>query len=94
MLHWERRETALLVDPTSDDLFSGLHIATVVAHEISHQWWVVGTGGAGGGYGGGTGRAGGRTGIWAGLGGVVVTHEISHQLWVVGAGMAGGHMGV
>ncbi len=35
------RETALLVDPSSDDLFSGLHIATVVAHEISHQWWVV-----------------------------------------------------
>ncbi|KAG2499675.1 hypothetical protein HYH03_002610 [Edaphochlamys debaryana] len=33
------RESALLVDPTADDIFAESWIATVVSHEISHQWF-------------------------------------------------------
>ena len=32
------RESALLVDPAADDVSTVLWIATVVSHEISHQW--------------------------------------------------------
>ncbi|KXZ50279.1 hypothetical protein GPECTOR_17g918 [Gonium pectorale] len=33
------RESALLTDPSSDDISSLLWIATVISHEISHQWF-------------------------------------------------------
>ncbi|GFR48318.1 hypothetical protein Agub_g10200 [Astrephomene gubernaculifera] len=33
------REAALLVDPAADDISTTLWIATMVSHEISHQWF-------------------------------------------------------
>ena len=33
------RETALIVDPTTTSLSSKQYVATVIAHELSHQWF-------------------------------------------------------
>lgn len=33
------RETALLVDPDTNDIQSQYLISSVIAHEISHQWF-------------------------------------------------------